>query len=378
MNLFTIVGARPQFIKAASLSRAFADTLRTQNPIYEQIIHTGQHYDKSMSDQFFLELDIPEPSHLLGIGGGTHGENTGRMIEKIEAIFIEENPDIALVYGDTDSTLAGALAATKLKIPVVHVESGLRSFNREQPEEINRVLTDHISQVCFAPSTLAVTNLLNEGIGNERIVRTGDLTADAVRLFGGKAEAQGHKIFEETRLQNCIFQQHSFVLATIHRAENVDNFFRLRAILQALCHVASNGLGKYSSISVVMPMHPRTKKKIFNYNLEKYLSNFLVTPPLSYMQMLLLQRRARLIVTDSGGIQKEAYLSKTPCVTVRTETEWVELLQTSWNQLAHPKNSTDIITVMEQQIELGTSSPHELLYGDGQAARYIAACLQKF
>ena len=362
MQLLTVVGARPQFIKAAAVSRAFAATAASQRPITERILHTGQHYDAAMSDQFFSELGIPEPSFHLGIGGGSHGANTGRMLEAIEAVLMAEHPDALLVYGDTDSTLAGALAASKLRIPVLHVEAGLRSFNRHQPEEQNRVLTDHLAELCFAPTDTAVAHLQREGIAAERIVRTGDVMADAARLFGDQAEACATELLTTVQLP-----QTPFILATIHRAENTDDPQRLEAILTALGQ---------APVPVLLPLHPRTRARIAQQGLEHLLSPLLLVEPLGFLAMLLLERRAALVVTDSGGVQKEAFLQGTPCVTVRSETEWVELLACGWNILADPADPVAMLAAMRQQLALDAHQPRPELYGDGHAAAAIVARLQ--
>jgi UDP-GlcNAc3NAcA epimerase len=370
MQVLTVVGARPQFIKAAALSRAIA---ATGGAIQEQILHTGQHYDPAMSDQFFAELGIPAPAFHLGIGGGSHGANTGRMLEAIERVLLAERPDALLVYGDTDSTLAGALAASKLKIPVVHVEAGLRSFNRHQPEEQNRVLTDHLAELCFAPTDTAVAHLRREGIAAERIVRSGDVMADAARIFGEQAEAQASELLSAAGLQAMVAGDQPFVLATIHRAENTDDPARLEAILIALAAVATNGAGGSEPLPVLLPLHPRTKARIEAHHLQHLLKPLTLTPPLGFLAMVLLERRAALVVTDSGGVQKEAFLHGTPCVTVRSETEWVELLACGWNRLADPTDPEAMLTAMAQQLALDPSQPRPPLYGDGHAAEAIVA-----
>ena len=362
MQLLTVVGARPQFIKAAAVSRAIASTAASDRPITERILHTGQHFDAAMSDQFFLELGIPEPAFHLGIGGGSHGANTGRMLESIEAVLLKERPDAVLVYGDTDSTLAGALAASKLRIPLLHVEAGLRSFNRHQPEEQNRVLTDHLAELCFAPTETAVAHLQREGIAAERIVRTGDVMADAARIFGEQAEDRASELLAALPLPAG-----PFILATIHRAENTDDPRRLWAILEALGH---------APLPVLLPLHPRTRARIHDHGLELLLSPLLLTQPLGFLTMVLLERQAALVVTDSGGVQKEAFLQGTACVTVRGETEWVELLDCGWNQLADPANPSAMLTAMTQQLDLDGHQPRPQLYGDGYAAEAIVACLQ--
>lgn len=368
MQLITVVGARPQFIKAAALSRAITSTHAGPQAIQEKILHTGQHYDAAMSDQFFVELGIPEPAFHLGIGGGSHGANTGRMLEAIEAVLLAEQPDALLVYGDTDSTLAGALAASKLKIPVLHVEAGLRSFNRHQPEEQNRVLTDHLADLCFAPTNTAVAHLQREGIAKERIVRTGDVMADAARIFGELAEARAAELLGSGILQGLIGSEQPFLLATIHRAENTDDPACLEAILTALGQ---------APLPVLLPLHPRTRARIAEHGLEPLLGKLTLTEPLGFLAMLLLERRAALIVTDSGGVQKEAFLQGTPCVTVRGETEWVELLECGWNRLADPGDSAAMLTAMAQQLELDPSQPRPRLYGDGYAAEAIVVRLQQ-
>lgn len=374
MQLITVVGARPQFIKAAALSRAIA---ATGGAIKEQILHTGQHYDAAMSDQFFAELGIPAPAFHLGIGGGSHGVNTGRMLEAIERVLQAEQPDALLVYGDTDSTLAGALAASKLKIPVVHVEAGLRSFNRHQPEEQNRVLTDHLAELCFAPTDTAVGHLRREGIAAERIVRSGDVMADAARIFGEHAEAQASQLRAAAGQQATAASNQPFVLATIHRAENTDDPARLEAILTALASVAMNGAGGSGPLPVLLPLHPRTKARIEAHKLQHLLTPLTLTPPLGFLEMVLLERRAVLVVTDSGGVQKEAFLQGTPCVTVRSETEWVELLACGWNRLADPTNPEVMLRAMVQQLTIDTNQPRPSLYGDGHAAQAIVARLKQ-
>ena len=365
MKLLTVVGARPQFIKAAVISRAISDSQRAGQQIEERILHTGQHYDPAMSDQFFSELAIPAPSYHLGINGGSHGANTGRMLEAIETVLIKDRPDAVLVYGDTDSTLAGALAASKLTIPVFHVEAGLRSFNRQQPEELNRVLTDHLAEICFAPTAAAEGHLLREGIAPERIVRTGDVMADAARLFADQAELMSDDLLKSLNLPTERFTE-PFILATVHRAENTDQPQRLRAILTALAR---------APLPVVLPLHPRTAACIHRHGLESLLAGVNLMAPLGFLATVLLERRAALVVTDSGGVQKEAFLHGTPCVTVRRETEWVELLQCGWNRLADPADAAAIHRAMEQQLAFDAEQPRSCLYGDGHAAEAIVARL---
>ena len=362
MKLLTIVGARPQFIKAAAVSRALHATAASDRPIKERILHTGQHFDAAMSDQFFTELGIPEPAFHLGIGGGSHGVNTGRMLEAIEAVLLKERPEAVLVYGDTDSTLAGALAASKLRIPVLHVEAGLRSFNRHQPEEQNRVLTDHLAELCFAPTETAVAHLQHEGIAAERIMRTGDVMADAARIFGEQATTRASELLAALPLP-----QGPFLLATIHRAENTDDPKRLRAILEAL---------DQAPLPVLLPLHPRALARINEQGLKPLLSTLLLAPPVGFLTMVLLERQAALVITDSGGVQKEAFLQGTPCVTVRRETEWVELLACGWNLLADPADPAVMLAAIQKQLGLDASQPRPLLYGDGHAAEAIVTRIQ--
>ena len=368
MQIITVVGARPQFIKAAAISQALAAIQAGPQPIQEKILHTGQHFDAAMSDQFFSELGIPEPAFHLGIGGGSHGANTGRMLEAIEMVLLDVRPDAVLVYGDTDSTLAGALAASKLKIPVMHVEAGLRSFNRHQPEEQNRVLTDHLAELCFAPTNKAVGHLQREGIPAERIVRTGDVMADAARIFGEAAEARASELLGSGILEGLGGGDQRFVLATIHRAENTDNPACLEAILTALGQ---------APLPVLLPLHPRTRVRIAEHKLQHLLEPFKLTDPLGFLAMLLLERRAALVVTDSGGVQKEAFLHGTPCVTVRGETEWVELLECGWNRLADPADPAAMLTAIAQQLGLDPLQQRPTLYGDGHAAEAIVARMQQ-
>ena len=363
MLLITVVGARPQFIKAAAVSRAISATAGRQQPIVERLLHTGQHYDAAMSDCFFSELGLPDPAFQLGIGGGSHGANTGRMLEAIETVLLSERPDAVLVYGDTDSTLAGALAASKLRIPVLHVEAGLRSFNRHQPEEQNRVLTDHLADLCFAPTAIAVGHLEREGIAPRRIVHSGDLMADVTRLFSEQAEFRAADLLASLNLPAS-----PFLLATLHRAENTDDPQRLRAIFTALAD---------APWPVLLPLHPRTRACMLRHGVQTPMGHLRVADPVGFLTMLLLERRAVLIVTDSGGVQKEAFLQATPCVTVRGETEWLELLSCGWNLLADPADPAAILRAIDQQLALDPSRPRPSFYGDGHAAEVIVAHLQR-
>ena len=362
LNLITIIGARPQFIKAATISRAISLFNTEEKLIREKILHTGQHYDKNMSHNFFGELKIPEPFINLNIGGGTHGSNTGKMIDSIEKVLIDEKPDGVIVYGDTNSTLAGAIAATKLNIPIFHIEAGLRSFNRQQPEEKNRILTDHISDICFAPSSLALSNLGNEGISKKRIVFSGDVMLDATKIF--KVKKDKSEILDKFKLK-----PNNFALATIHREENTENPQNLVNIF--------NALGKIK-IPVICVLHPRTKSKLITYKLNDLLKSLIILAPLGYLDMNFLEKKAKIIITDSGGLQKEAFFQGTPCVTVRSETEWVELNESGWNILADPSSELEIVKSIEKQMIFDHNQPRPDYYGVGNAAEMIISHIFNF
>lgn len=351
--VLTIVGARPQFIKAAVISRALR---KQRSDVRELVIHTGQHYDAKMSEIFFDELGIAEPACNLGIGGGTHGQNTGRMIEVIEELVIEKRPDWVLVYGDTDSTLAGTLAAVKLHIPVAHVEAGLRSFNRRMPEEINRVLTDHASDMLFTPTDTATHNLVQEGISGDRVKQVGDVMLDASLFYSERAK-QRSQIIDTLQLVSK-----DYILATIHRAENTDHCTRISDILAGLAN---------SGRLIVWPMHPRTRQRLETFDLVLP-ENIRVIEPVGYLDMVMLERRAALIATDSGGVQKEAYFYGVPCVTLRDETEWRELVECGANTLV----GTDP-TAIAEAVGHATSIKwtNENLFGDGQAGKRIVDTL---
>ena len=347
-RILTVVGARPQFIKAAAISHAIRE--KYADSITEEILHTGQHYDDAMSAQFFRELDLPQPKYNLGVGSGHHGAQTAVMIKGIEDVLLSEHYDGVLVYGDTNSTLAGALAAAKLHVPVYHVEAGLRSFNRDMPEELNRVLTDHTSSVLFAPIKTAVKNLQNEGFGHERIVFSGDVMLDNVRHYSNKLSA--------THLTHS-----QFILATVHRDFNTDNPERLKNILSALNDIAE----QYES-TILFPVHPRTKKKIQEFHLPLSDCRFQVVEPLSYMETLAALQHAKLVLTDSGGLQKEAYFSKCPCVVLRPETEWTEILDAGAALLA----DADVERI-KQSVERLWDRDVTFMgeFGDGNAAGII-------
>jgi UDP-GlcNAc3NAcA epimerase len=351
-KILTIVGARPQFIKAAVVSRAMTQT----SGITEVLIHTGQHYDSNMSDIFFDELDIPRPHHHLGIGGGTHGQNTGRMLEKLEALMQVEKPDWVLVYGDTDSTLAGALAASKLHIPVAHVEAGLRSFNRRMPEEVNRILTDHMSSLLFAPTATAVKHLANEGIGGNKVQVVGDVMYDAALFYKARAKPPVDFALAKWALG-------SFALCTVHRAENTDNVERMSGILTGLAS---------APYSIILPIHPRTRVRLAQMGLTMP-SNVHVIDPVSYLEMAWLEMNCRLVVTDSGGVQKEAYFHGKSCVTLRDETEWTELIELGVNQLVgvDPRRIAKSLSMTVDN----TCFHNKEIYGSGQSGVSIAQYL---
>jgi len=305
-KVVTIVGARPQFIKAAVVTRALAEA----NELKETMIHTGQHYDAGMSATFFDELEIPQPKHSLGIGSGGHGYQTGEMLKKLESVLIAEQPSMVVVYGDTNSTLAGAIAAAKLHIPVAHVEAGLRSFNKKMPEEINRIMTDHVSSLLFCPTAAALENLAIEGI-RKGVIETGDVMYDVALQFGPVAERKS------SILKDLSLKKGKYLLATVHRAENTDNRNRLQNILTALTAVSRE-------MDVVIPLHPRTRKMIHQYGMGSLLDRIRAIEPVGFLDMLMLIKNARVISTDSGGIQKEAYFHRVGCVTLRDQTEWVD------------------------------------------------------
>jgi len=357
MKIATVVGARPQFIKAAVVSRA----LRVTPGVEEISIHTGQHYDRNMSDIFFKELEIPKPDYYLGIGSGPQGAQTGQMLERIEQVLLAVKPDCALVYGDTNSTLAGALAAAKLHIWIAHVEAGLRSFNRRMPEEINRVLTDHAADLLFAPTEVAVENLRREGIPESRIHLVGDVMYDAALYYGSKA-AQQSRILQKLGLETK-----GYILATVHRAENTDNPRCLRAISEGLGAVAEE-------VPVVLPLHPRTRAAMEREGLLGGISRHIhLIDPLGYLDMVMLEKNALLIATDSGGVQKEAFFYRVPCVTLRGETEWSELVEMGWNRLVPPLSATKIFEGVKGAIGTCGAAGHP--YGDGHTGQNIALTL---
>lgn len=357
MKIASIVGARPQFIKAAVVSRVL-----WARGVEELFIHTGQHYDRDMSQVFFDELDVPAPDCNLGVGSGLHGEQTGRMLQALEPVLARHRPDWVLVYGDTNSTLAGALAAVKLHLPVAHVEAGLRSFDRRMPEEINRVLTDQVSEILFAPTDAAVENLRREGIATRKIHRVGDVMYDAARYYGGKAEHQSRV------LRQLDLETKRYLLATVHRAENTDHPGRLEAIFAALIRLGQE-------MPVVVPLHPRTRKALSQIGLlEDVALSICLIEPVGYLDMVMLEKNARLIVTDSGGVQKEAFFYQVPCLTLREQTEWVELVAAGWNSVVYPQDPDRVVSAAQKALQnLPPSCANP--YGDGDSAAQIVDIL---
>lgn len=383
MKIADIVGARPQFIKLGPILKAIERHNRDHpdRPIQEILVHTGQHYDYEMSQVFFGELGLKAPDYHLGVGSGTHGYQTGEMLKRIEAVLLKEKPDRVMVYGDTNTTLAGALAAAKLHIPVAHVEAGLRSFNRRMPEEINRVLADHLADLLFCPTTTAVDNLRREGftsIVNDgqlvpvelrlpvrnstgpqpRAINVGDVMYDAVRMYLELAEGKS------SVLDQLDLQPENYALATVHRAKNTDDPKRLTGIFQGLAKLAQEGP------RVVVPLHPRTRKALASLPMEVP-DDLLLIDPVSYLGMLILEKNARVILTDSGGVQKEAFFFRVPCVTLREETEWVETVETGWNVLVGSDPERICQAALEAQPGVEAAWP----YGDGRAGERIVQWL---
>lgn len=351
MRIVSIVGARPQFVKAAVVCRAIDRRHRVEH----QIIHTGQHYDAAMSDVFFDELKIPVPDHHLGIGSATHAVQTAKMMKCLEPVLETLHPDWVLLYGDTNSTLAGAVVSSKLGLRTAHVEAGLRSFNRSMPEEINRIVADHLSDLLLAPTALALTNLTREGLG-ARCVVTGDVMLDANIIWRRAAESQVGEFARQ-------WVPKQFALATVHRAENTDNFERLQPIMRSLERIAS------SVCPVVFPVHPRTRKQLASIGWTP--NTVTAIDPISYLEMLLLENRARFILTDSGGVQKEAYFAQVPCITLRDETEWEETLANGCNVLTGADEEA-IIAAVER---VHAAGPWSDFYGDGTAGDNIIRAL---
>jgi len=382
MKIASIVGARPQFIKLAPLVRAIREhnKLKLKPKIEHLIIHTGQHYDYEMTKIFFDELGIPVPNHNLEVGSGTHGWQTGEMIKRAEAVLMTENPDWVVVYGDTNSTVAGALAAAKLHIPVAHIEAGLRSYNKKMPEEINRILADNCSNILFCPTENAVKNLKKEGFINiinngklvdlssnkfpiissrlPTVINVGDIMFDALIMNLSIAEKKS------TILKKLNLKPNEYFLATVHRAENTDNPEKLKSIFEAFNKISRD------NFKIILPLHPRVKKQLYK---KIHPSNYLlILEPVSYLDMLVLEKHSRAILTDSGGVQKEAYFFHVPCISLREETEWVETVASGWNTLA----GTDIekIIYSVHNLKMGRST---FKYGDGHVAKRIVNIISR-
>jgi UDP-GlcNAc3NAcA epimerase len=359
LKIVTVIGARPQFIKAAAVSRVIST--KYAGVVEEVLVHTGQHYDDNMSKVFFDELDIPHPKYNLAISGGQHGAMTGRMLEAIENVLLQEKPDWLLIYGDTNSTLAGALAAAKLHIPVAHVEAGLRSFNMRMPEEFNRILSDRVSSLLFCPTDRAVANLKVEGLTNG-VHNVGDVMYDVALFFQERAKHQS------TILNTLQVSAGEFVLATCHRAENTDDPKRLNEIVLALAAVAK-------MLRVILPLHPRTKKLIDDYGLREHLAEVTVVEPLSFLDMVALEQSAKLILTDSGGVQKEAFFYGVPCLTMRDETEWTETTASGANVLVGANRGAIIEGFERLQSSQWACTGKSQPYGNGDASGKILEAL---
>jgi len=353
MKIVTVLGARPQFIKAAAVSRVIGQ----YSGIEEIIVHTGQHHDANMSDIFFEQMSVPKPDYQLEIAGLNHGAMTGRMLEEVEDILVNEKPDAVMVYGDTNTTLAGALAASKLHIPIAHVESGLRSYNMRMPEEVNRVLTDRISSILFCPTENAVQNLIAEGYEklDGKIIESGDVMLDAAMFYADSAVVPS--------FYSGLDVDDEYILVTVHRAENTDNPEKLNSIMESLCELAQNR-------SIIFPVHPRTRQKIGEY-IDRPGINFV--DPVGYMEMIWLMKNSGIIITDSGGLQKEAFFFEKPCITLREETEWVELVDCGANIIAGTSRE-NIISAYNDLIgkDIPISTP---LYGSGNASNVVVESL---
>ncbi len=359
LKVLTVVGARPQFIKAAAVSRAISGH---SGETVEVMVHTGQHFDDNMSAVFFNELEIAEPAYNLHIASGTHGDMTGRMLSAVEKVMLSEKPDWVLIYGDTNSTLAGALAAAKLNIPIAHVEAGLRSFNMRMPEEVNRIVSDRISKLLLCPTDQAVQNLRNEGIV-DGVYNVGDVMYDVALFMREKAR------LNSTILARLGLVAGEFVLATCHRQENTDEPARLEAIVNALAELSSD-------MKVVLPLHPRTRK-LLDEVAQKKLGKVILTEPLGFLDMVALEQAAKVVLTDSGGVQKEAFFYGVPCVTMRDETEWTETVSLGWNSLVGASREKIV-----QAVQVAYARPSQKLdgsmpYGDGRAAESIVRHLLK-
>ena len=395
MKVLSIVGARPQFIKAAVVSKQIRRV-----GFDELLVHTGQHYDFNMSEVFFRELELPEPNYYLGIGSGRHGEQTARMLTGLEEVLLKEDPDVVVIYGDTNTTLAGALAPVKLHIPVAHVEAGLRSFNRRMPEEINRIVADHCSDILFCPTETAVQNLEREGFSNviddsdgefvrgadsnpqsairnpksetPLVINVGDVMLDLAREVKDRLDREGCGGTDILRKYGL--KPREYVLTTIHRASNTDDSDNLRSILEAMRQIGNRGL------KVLFPVHPRTKKALEKSDLLTMVDTdaIVTSAPVSYREMIALESEARFLLTDSGGVQKEAYFFGVPCVVAREETEWTELVEIGWNRIAGARTEALIAAAEAILSEDFANKPRPDFYGDGRASARIGGVLKWF
>ena len=357
-KILTVIGARPQFIKASVVSRA----IKEKESLKEVVIHTGQHFDHNMSQIFFDQLEIERPAFNLGVSGGNHGEQTGKMIIGIEEVILKEKPDVVLLYGDTNSTLAGSIAASKLHIPIAHVEAGLRSYNMKMPEEVNRILTDRISSFLFTPSTNADQNLRKEGIEKEKIFCVGDVMNDSAIHFG-KLANQKVNVFKEFELEN-----ENYILITIHRAENTDDDERLHSIVRALESITDD-------YELIWPLHPRTRNRLKELNYDTSISPIRFIEPVGYLEMLQMVSGASLVITDSGGLQKETYFNDVRCLIARNETEWVELVDSGFNRLL--RDISELKSNVNDMIGHSISDFDKNIYGDGKASQKIASVLDQ-
>lgn len=386
MKIVTIVGARPQFIKAAAVNRTIQSFNKghsspSKKPIREIWVHTGQHYDYLMDAIFFEQLELPKPDYHLGVGSGSHGRQTGTMLERIETVLVREKPAMALVYGDTNSTLAGALASAKLNIPVAHVEAGLRSYNRVMPEEVNRLLTDHLSSLLFCPTSQAVRNLSKEGIRDgdtKSVLKVGDVMYDSI-LYYSKVAKRKSTILNDLglatprsalQIPNSELGPPNYYLATLHRAENTDHPERLKSILTALKQIGKD-------VPVILPLHPRTRKMMKACHLLSVDQRIRLIDPVSYLDMIMLETNAKFILTDSGGVQKEAYWFGVPCLTLRDETEWVETVKSGWNLLVGTENKR----ILRGVDQFGRKKPIKKrtgVFGDGRASERIVQAMIRY
>jgi UDP-GlcNAc3NAcA epimerase len=372
IKIVTIIGARPQIIKAAAISRCIKNSFKKE--IQEVIVHTGQHYDKNMSEVFFSEMEIPKPKYNLGVGSMSHAKQTALMMEKIEEVLIKEKPNLVILYGDTNSTLAGSVAAAKIHIPVVHIEAGLRSFNKSMPEEINRIVCDHTSTLLFSPTPTGIDNLKNEGINlknkspysidNPGVFHCGDIMFDNAKYYVQKAEKKSF-ILKELKLKKNIF-----LLATIHRDNNTDDPKRLNSIFSAIHKISSK-----NKLQVIIPLHPRTSK-ILKTNLKSQLYRSItenpfitIIPPVSFFEMINLEKNSFMIITDSGGVQKEAYFYKRPCIIIRSETEWVEIVKAGAAKICDADENKIINAFNFYKSSNLKSLPS--IFGNGKAADFI-------